>query len=135
MERCHVRALAQPCHLAYRSHGTSTTAGLAGSGRSQSRRRRPRCLPWRHDGMKSRFVMFAALMIAAAALATAVSHLHTGTHRHMVRAALPTMLASYLGVFEHGSPPGYGPVATFAKAADRQPDLVGYYSGWGGPVQ
>jgi hypothetical protein len=85
--------------------------------------------------MKSRLVMFAALMIAAAALATAVSHLHTASHRPMVRAALPTMLASYLGVFEDGSPPGYGPVATFAKAADRQPDLVGYYSGWAEPFQ
>ncbi len=84
--------------------------------------------------MKSRLAMFAALMIAAAALATAVSHLHTNSrHTQAVHAVLPAALASYLGVFEDGSPPAYQPLATFARAAGRQPDLVGYFSGWAQP--
>jgi mannan endo-1,4-beta-mannosidase len=45
-------------------------------------------------------------------------------------ASLPTRLASYLGVYEHGTPHTYQPVADFARAAGRQPNLVGYYSGW-----
>jgi hypothetical protein len=84
--------------------------------------------------MKSRLVMYTALMIAAAALATAISHVATGPSRPPVaRAALPATLASYLGVFENGTPPAYQPVAEFARAAGRQPDLVGYFSGWSEP--
>jgi Glycosyl hydrolase family 26 len=45
-------------------------------------------------------------------------------------AFLPTNLASYLGVYEQGPPYTYQPVADFARAAGRQPNLVGYYSGW-----
>jgi len=45
-------------------------------------------------------------------------------------ASLPTSLASYLGVYEHGPPHNYQPVADFARVAGRQPNLVGYYSGW-----
>jgi mannan endo-1,4-beta-mannosidase len=44
--------------------------------------------------------------------------------------SLPTSLASYLGVYEHGPPHTYQPVAVFARVAGRQPNLVGYYSGW-----
>jgi hypothetical protein len=40
-------------------------------------------------------------------------------------------LASYLGVYETGPPRTYQPVAEFVKATGRQPNLVGYYSGWG----
>jgi mannan endo-1,4-beta-mannosidase len=84
--------------------------------------------------MKSRLVMYTALMIAAAALATAISHVSTGSQRPPVaHATLPAMLASYLGVFEDGSPPAYGPLEDFAQAAGRQPDLVGYFSGWTQP--
>ena len=43
------------------------------------------------------------------------------------------MPAAYLGVFETGAPPGYAPIASFAQAAGRQPNLVGYYSGWAEP--
>ena len=40
-----------------------------------------------------------------------------------------------LGVYAAGSPPGYGPVAGFAKAAGRRPDLVGYFSSWAEPFK
>lgn len=49
------------------------------------------------------------------------------------RASLPPTVASYLGVFEKGAPPSYQPVAAFARAAGRQPNLVGYFSGWTQP--
>jgi mannan endo-1,4-beta-mannosidase len=46
---------------------------------------------------------------------------------------LPPSLASYLGVYEPGSPGTYQTVANFSRATDTQPNLVGYYSGWGEP--
>jgi mannan endo-1,4-beta-mannosidase len=46
------------------------------------------------------------------------------------QASLPTRPASYLGVYEHGTPRSYQLVASFATMAGRQPNLVGYYSGW-----
>jgi mannan endo-1,4-beta-mannosidase len=81
--------------------------------------------------MKPRLVMYTALMIAAAALATAFSHIGTMHPRPPVaHASLPVSLASYLGVFETGSPPAFQPLSDFATAAGRPPDLVGYFSGW-----
>jgi hypothetical protein len=44
--------------------------------------------------------------------------------------SLPSQAASYLGVFEKGTTPSYQQVAEFAKLARKQPNLVGYYSGW-----
>jgi mannan endo-1,4-beta-mannosidase len=46
---------------------------------------------------------------------------------------LPASLASYLGVYEAGPPHDYQPVAQFAVAVGREPNLVGYYSGWAEP--
>ncbi|HWF79614.1 MAG TPA: glycosyl hydrolase [Streptosporangiaceae bacterium] len=85
--------------------------------------------------MKPRLVMCTALVIAAAAVAAAVSHISTMHNRGLkvVHASLPVSLASYLGVFEAGSPPSYRPVAEFAAAADREPDIVGSFSGWAQP--
>ena len=45
-------------------------------------------------------------------------------------ASLPPKPAAYLGVFETGAPPGYGAIAGFTQAAGRQPNLLGYYTGW-----
>ena len=53
----------------------------------------------------------------------------------VARAPLPTSPASYLGVYEHGTPGNYQPDAVFTKAVGRQPNLVGYYSGWGEPFK
>jgi Glycosyl hydrolase family 26 len=49
--------------------------------------------------------------------------------------SLPDDPASYLGVYETGPPRTYQPVADFTRAVGRQPNLVGYYSGWGEPFQ
>ena len=82
--------------------------------------------------MNSRLMMFAAVCMAAVALGAAVGRLVglAPVSPPAVHATLPPELASYLGVFEPGAPPDYAPVAGFAKMAGRQPNLVGYYSGW-----
>jgi mannan endo-1,4-beta-mannosidase len=75
--------------------------------------------------------MVLAVVVVVAAVAYAIIRFapspsgHTSAH-----ASLPTSLASYLGVYEHGPPHTYQPVADFARAVGRQPNLVGYYSGW-----
>ena len=48
---------------------------------------------------------------------------------------MPTRLASYLGVYEKGPPTSYEPVTVFTKMVGRQPNLVGYYSGWREPFK
>jgi hypothetical protein len=48
---------------------------------------------------------------------------------------LPTDQASYLGVYEKGSPATYQPVTNFTRTINRQPNLVGYYSGWREPFK
>lgn len=84
--------------------------------------------------MKPRLVMYVALVIAAAALATVINQVSAMRAKPPVaHASLPPSLASYLGVFEDGSPPSFQPVQDFGKAAGRQPNLVGYYSGWAQP--
>ena len=82
--------------------------------------------------MRSRLVMFTAVIMAAAAVAGAAARL-AGTSVSAppaVHATLSPKPAAYLGAFEPGAPPGYGPVQTFAQAATRQPNILGYYSGW-----
>jgi mannan endo-1,4-beta-mannosidase len=85
--------------------------------------------------MKPRLVMYTALVLAATAVAAAVSHLSgmQNQPQKVAHASLPASLASYLGVFEAGSPPSYGPIAEFAAAANRRPDIVGSFSGWAQP--
>jgi hypothetical protein len=84
--------------------------------------------------MRSRLVMIFAVLLAAAAVAGAAVHLNLTTsspsRRAAVHAILPSKLASYLGAFVPGSPPSYGPIADFAHAAGRRPNLIGYFSGW-----
>jgi mannan endo-1,4-beta-mannosidase len=79
-------------------------------------------------------VLLVAVVIAAAAAAFAVSRVGSLTSRRAAAvASLPTRPASYLGVYEPGSPGAYQPVAGFAKAAGRRPDIAGYFSGWSQP--
>ena len=83
----------------------------------------------------SRLVLLVALAIAAASL------ISTGAHYKILlpsrpppaHTSLPPSPHSYLGVYETGVPPGYQPVAEFARAAGTHPNLVGYYSGWAEP--
>jgi mannan endo-1,4-beta-mannosidase len=86
--------------------------------------------------MRSRLVVLVALVTAVVAIAV------TGVRYHFVyvsprpptaHASLPPNPSSYLGVYEDGSPPAFGPIQEFAKAAGKQPNMVGYYSGWAEP--
>ncbi len=82
----------------------------------------------------SRLVLLAAVAIAAAAIISSGTRFnYLPAQPPTARAPLPQKLASYLGVYEAGSPPGYQPVAEFAQTAGKPPNLVGYYSGWAEP--
>ena len=75
----------------------------------------------------------ASVVVAVAVVAFVIIRLAPSPARPgaAVRTPLPTGLASYLGVYEAGPPQHYRPVAEFTKAVGEQPNLVGYYSGWG----
>ena len=84
--------------------------------------------------MRSRLVVFVALLAAVAAVAfTGARFVRGNSPPPVAHASLPPSPSSYLGVFEAGSPPGYAAVAGFAQAVGRQPNLAGYYSGWAQP--
>jgi mannan endo-1,4-beta-mannosidase len=86
--------------------------------------------------MKPRLQSLLAVAIASASVAFAIHRIVFSASLSsppVVHASLPPKVASYLGVFEVGSPPGYGPIADFANAVHAQPNLVGYYSGWAQP--
>jgi len=81
--------------------------------------------------MRPRIVMLLAFIIAAVAVGfTGARFTLLPTPTPAVQGPLPDKRASYLGVFETNAPPSYGPIAEFANAVGRQPNLVGYYSGW-----
>ena len=82
--------------------------------------------------MTSRLITILAVALAVAALVGASIRLTGSSHppARPVHASLPPSPASYLGVFEPGAPPSWNPVAEFAAAAGREPNLLGYYSGW-----
>ena len=84
--------------------------------------------------MRSRLVMLLAVALAVAGVTSAVIRLIglSSSHGPVAHAALPARPAAYLGVFEPGAPPGYAAIADFTLAAGRQPNLLGYYSGWAG---
>jgi mannan endo-1,4-beta-mannosidase len=85
--------------------------------------------------MKSKLVILVAVCMAAAALGAAVGRVIglVSGRPPAVHATLAPELASYLGAFEPGAPPDYAPAAGFAKVAGRQPNMLGYYSGWAQP--
>ena len=84
--------------------------------------------------MSSRLVTFLALAVAAAAVAFVVTRVDSPSSPSG-SAPLPISPASYLGVYEHGPPDRYQPDVVFATAVGQQPNLVGYYSGWGEPFK
>jgi hypothetical protein len=89
----------------------------------------------RQDSMRRSLVLLVAVAVAAVSVALAVTHRSTppAPRSQPAPAALDPRLTSYLGVYETGPPFTYKPVTEFARAAGRQPNLVGYYSGWGVP--
>jgi hypothetical protein len=80
-------------------------------------------------------VVLVAVLIAAIAVVFVVSQLASSSGPADVDASLPTGQASYLGVYERGALRTYQPVAEFSKTAGQQPNLVGYYNGWGEPFE
>jgi mannan endo-1,4-beta-mannosidase len=83
--------------------------------------------------MGRRLAVVVAIALAVGAVAVVISRVVSSTagQPKAAYARLPTSLASYLGVYETGTPGSYQPVATFATSVGRQPNLAGYYSGWG----
>jgi mannan endo-1,4-beta-mannosidase len=86
--------------------------------------------------LRSRLMIVAAIAIAAVCVAFAVTRAASSTSGPgAAGTSLPTSPASYLGVYETGPPGTYQPVAEFARVVGKQPNLVGYYSGWREPFQ
>jgi mannan endo-1,4-beta-mannosidase len=85
--------------------------------------------------MKGRLVVAVAMALALASVTGAVGRVvgSVPSKPPAAHAALTPQLAAYLGAFEPSAPPDYAPVAKFAKAAGRVPNLAGYYSGWAEP--
>jgi Glycosyl hydrolase family 26 len=83
--------------------------------------------------MRYRLLLLLAVVVACVSLAMTGSHLRFRIDTGPTRAHLPPSPISYFGVFEPGVPPNYGPVTQFARTAGKQPNLVGYYSGWAQP--
>jgi mannan endo-1,4-beta-mannosidase len=84
--------------------------------------------------MKTRLAAFLAVLLAVGAISYAVTRLVLRDQGPAAaHASLPPRLASYLGVYEDGAPPGYQPIATFAATVGRQPNLGAYFSGWAQP--
>jgi len=82
--------------------------------------------------------MVAAGLAAVASLAFTITFAHWSARRSpakssVVRVILPTRSASYLGVYAAGTPLAYGSVTHFTSAVGREPNLIGYYSGWPEP--
>ncbi len=82
--------------------------------------------------MRSRLVMILAVALAAVAVAVAGTRLARSypSPPPPAHASLAAQQAAYLGVYEPGAPPAYGPIADFTQAAGKEPNLVVYYSGW-----
>jgi len=81
-------------------------------------------------------MLLVAGLTAAAAIAFAASQIissRAGSGAAAADTPLPASPASYLGVYEPGAPDAYQPVTGFAKAAGRQPNMAGYFSGWTQP--
>ena len=75
--------------------------------------------------------MLVGVVVAVAAVTYAIVRFAPSPSSPPVaNATLPTSAASYLGVYEHQTPHSFQLVANFATVAGRQPNLVGYYSGW-----
>jgi hypothetical protein len=81
--------------------------------------------------MRPRLVVLVTVVIAAVALVLTVIRVVSPSGHGSASAALPLRPASYLGVYEKGPPDTYQPVASFTAMAGKQPNLVGYYGGWG----
>jgi len=83
--------------------------------------------------MRSRLILILAIVLAVAAVTSAGARLigsSSSSRPPAAHASLPPEPTAYLGVFEPGAPPGYDAIAGFTEAAGRQPNMLGYYTGW-----
>jgi mannan endo-1,4-beta-mannosidase len=95
--------------------------------RRPHRRRQPR--------PRTPYIAGVVILVAAAvALRFAVIHPAPSASSRSSD-TLSTKEASYLGVFATGTPDTYQSVSGFTRAAGRQPNLIGYYSGWDEPFK
>src|SRR5690242_3143283 len=85
--------------------------------------------------MRSRVMIFAVVLITVAAVAFTVSRFVSPSGPANAPGPLPTGQASYLGVYERSTLRSYQPITDFTKTAGQQPNLAGYYSGWGEPFE
>jgi hypothetical protein len=125
------------CRLCFTVGRPSGRTPLRSDADSASKHRQSgRCGVLRGADVPVMLVVLLAVAIAAIACVITVRHF-ISTNSGAVGAAesLPQGPASYLGVYETGPPGTYQPVADFTTAIGKQPNLVGYYSGWGEPFQ
>lgn len=80
-------------------------------------------------------MVLLAVAIATVVSVITVSHFVSSSSHQGAAGSLPQSSASYLGVYETGAPSSYLPVANFTRAVGKQPNLVGYYSGWWEPFK
>jgi hypothetical protein len=80
-------------------------------------------------------VLAVAAVIVIAAIGLVVRHAVSspGVAPPAANASLAPHAASYLGVYEPGAPSAYQQVTGFTQAAGREPNMAGYFSGWGQP--
>jgi hypothetical protein len=81
--------------------------------------------------MRFRLAVLVSVAIALAAVAFTLNRSVSSSGPGVSQALLRPDPAAYLGVYESGPPGTYKSVADFTRAIGRQPNLVGYYSGWG----
>ncbi len=79
--------------------------------------------------MRYRLVTLIGFVIAVTAIAVTSSRI-TFRYPPAVHETLVPRPASYLGVFEPGSPPHFREIEDFRDVAGAQPNLAGDYSGW-----
>ena len=85
--------------------------------------------------MRSPLVILVSVLIAVTTVTFAISRFASATDPPAKLASPSANPASYLGVYEAGALDAYQPIADFTKVVGKQPNLVGYYSGWGEPFE
>jgi mannan endo-1,4-beta-mannosidase len=86
--------------------------------------------------MRPRIVMLLAFVIAAVAVGfTGARFTYLPSNPPAVHAPLQATPESYLGVYENGLLPSYKLIHEFAQVVGKEPNLVGYYSGWAQPFE
>ncbi len=84
--------------------------------------------------MMSRLLLVFALVMAAAAVVFATKKaIFEVTPPQPAHASLSPSTASYLGIYEQGTPPSYQPITDFSQAVGKEPNLIAWFSGWAQP--